>query len=1141
MNTILFIILFSAIFGGAIWALYLKEALAKPSSSHSIANSNAVYIIAVLAIGFIVRVICAVSYEGHPTDMACFSGWSTSIFNGGLRNFYLDDGFHDYPPGYVYVMYVLGAVKTGLNLHDGGLWLWLKLPSIIADMVMGWLTYKLANRKFNDAISATFAAFVIFNPAVIVDSAVWGQIDSILALFCVLSVYCVAERKFIPSFFWFAAGVLIKPQAAFFAPVIIFGLIEELFIREKFSAGKLIKYILWAAAAVAAMLILFMPFGNNPFHGISVIVGQYVSTLGEYEYMTVNAFNLYAAIGKNWTGLGVVSRIIGYGMMAVVVAYSAYIYFKSKSPTKAYMTAFMIVFGIFMLAIKMHERYAYPGIFMLAFAIAVLPTPRTFLIYGLFSLSQLYNYAWSLFVYDASNYWDINGAVAPAGIINVLIFIVVAYLIYIECVKYKPEAVTLKGKANKGKSITTGYVKRAQKPVKKTISEREFQISEPELKLNRWDIIVMAVIVIVYSVIALYNLGNRFAPETELVLSSSPVTVDLGETKEVSKVSYYLGARQLEESRAITIRYLDDHKKHVVEEKKETSGSVFCWNTADGSVNARYIELVTDHVPPESDPTDLIYLNEVCLIGSGGELIEPVNADDESVAALFDEQDKYVEGKDFMSGTYFDEIYHGRTAYEFIHHMTVYEWTHPPLGKVFIGIGILLFGMVPFGWRIAGTVFGIGMIPIIYMFARRMLKHRGIAAVTCIIFTFDFMHFVQTRISTIDVYVTFFIMLMYYFMYKYYTMSFYDTPLKKTLIPLGLSGIFFGFAVASKWTGLYGGAGLAIIFFYTMYRRYEEYRYAMSKPKGETLGIAHKKVISEFNKNAMITIAFCVVMFVVVPAFIYTMSYIPYFNTPSGHGLKTIFENADSMYTYHSKTVVDSTHPYSSHWYEWPIMYRPLWYFSNTTADGLKQGISAFGNPAVWWLGIGAVAYMLALAIVIPLKKRKYYNMNKFMFLGVYALVFAVLCAAAYSAGSANEKLERLFSCVLLYSCVMVGIFGLVLLFDDQIKQKSAAVAAFLLIGYFIELVPWIPVARTTYIYHYFPCVPFTVLMIGYAIRTFYDNAKNKRAVIAASFVYAAVAVGLFILFYPVLAGKPIQLEFAEHWLKWFSSWVLVA
>ena len=1140
MNTILFIILLSAIFGGAVWALYLKEALAKPGSAHSIANKNVVYIIAVIAIGFIVRIICAVSYEGHPTDMSCFSGWSTRIFNGGLGKFYLDDGFHDYPPGYVYIMYVLGAVKTWLNLHDGGLWLWLKLPSIIADMVMGWLTYKLASRKFSDAISATLAALVVFNPAVIMDSSIWGQIDSILALFCVLSVYCVAERKFIPSFFWFAAGVLIKPQAAFFAPVIIFGLIEELFICEGFSVQKLIKYVLWAAAAVAAMFILFMPFGNNPFHGISVIIGQYVNTLGEYEYMTVNAFNLYAAIGKNWTGLGAVSRVVGYGMMAVAVAYSAYIYFKSKSPSKAYITAFMIVFGIFMLGIKMHERYAYPGIFMLAFAIAVLPTPKTFLMYGLFSLSQFYNYAWSLFAYDASRYWETNGAVAPAGIINVLIFIFISYLVYTDCVKYKPETVTLKGKANKGKSITTGYVKRTQKPVNNKAAECEFRISEPKLKLNRWDIIVMAVIVIVYSFIALYNLGNRFAPETEVVLSSSPVTVDLGAKKNISKTVYFLGARQLDDGRAITMRFLDD-KKNLVEEKKQTSGSVFCWNTVDGAVEARYVELLTDHVPAETDPTDLIYLKELCFVGDDGKLIEPVNAGDAEAAAIFDEQNKYVEGKDFMSGTYFDEIYHGRTAYEFIHHMTVYEWTHPPLGKVFIGIGILLYGMVPFGWRIAGTVFGIIMIPIIYIFARRMLKHSWLAAVVCLIFTFDFMHFVQTRISTIDVYVTFFIMLMYYFMYKYYTMSFYDTPIKKTLIPLGLSGIFFGFAVASKWTGLYGGMGLAIIFFYTMYRRYDEYRYAMSKPKGETSGIAHKKIIDEFSRNVTITIAFCVVMFVVVPALIYTMSYIPYFNTPSGHGLKTIFENADSMYTYHSKTVVDSTHPYSSHWYEWPIMYRPLWYFSNTTADGLKQGISAFGNPAVWWLAIGAVAYMLALVIVIPLKKHKYYNMNKYAFLGIYALVFAVFCVAAYSAGSGNEKLERLFSCVLLYSCVMVGILGLVLLFDDCIDQRSAAIPAFLLIGYFIELVPWIPVARTTYIYHYFPCVPFTVLMIGYAIKTFYDNVKNKKAVVAVSFVYAAVAIGLFILFYPVLAGKPIELEYAQRWLKWFSSWVLVA
>ena len=41
--------------------------------------------------------------------------------------------------------------------------------------------------------------------------------------------------------------------------------------------------------------------------------------------------------------------------------------------------------------------------------------------------------------------------------------------------------------------------------------------------------------------------------------------------------------------------------------------------------------------------------------------------------------------------------------------------------------------------------------------------------------------------------------------------------------------------------------------------------------------------------------------------------------------------------------------------------------------------------------------------------------------------------------------------------------------------------------------------------------------------------------------VICYVIVALFALFYPVISGKPISLEFAETWLKWFSSWVLVA
>lgn len=1126
------VLVLAALFGGAAWALYMKEAVASPLKK----QGNAMYIIAVLTIGAAAHIIGALCYYGHPTDMACFNGWSGRIFSDGLRQFYADDGFHDYPPGYVYIMYILGAVKSFMKLEGGALQLWLKLPAIIADLVMGWLAYKLAKRRFSDDVAAVFAAFLVLNPAAIMDTAIWGQIDSILALLCLLAVYWAAEKKLIPAFFAFAAGILIKPQALFFTPVLIYAVIEEVFLQGGFNKDKLIKYVLGALAAIAAMFILFMPFGSNPIEGISTILKQYTATLGEYEYMTVNAFNVYGAFGKNWAGLNVVSKVIGYGAIVLVVAYSAYVFFKSKNPAKYYMTAFILAFGVYMLAIKMHERYAFPGIFMLLFVLVLVPDIKSFLIYGLFSLSQYFNMAWILFIYNQDiNAYFRSPVVAVSSWINILFAVFCVYVIQREYVHYTEPAAAAKGSAkNKYKYKASVSGKKAVKTAAVKKESRGFRLSEAKPRLTKADAIAMAAIIVVYSVVALYNLGNSFAPQNGINLKETgTVTVDLGSEQEIAKTDFFLGSRELNDSRTLDFKYMNSNRE-VVMDDNHTSGSVFYWTMTDINKKARYIEISTNST--DDQPLEL---KEVCFLDADGNTIVPDNTEDKT-AALFDEQEMLVDAKDFMSETYFDEIYHARTAYEFIHHQSVYEWTHPPLGKVLMGIGILIYGMVPFGWRIVGTIFGIFMIPAIYIFAKRMLKHTWLSVVTCLLFTFDFMHFAQTRIATIDVYVTFFIILMYFFMYNYYKMSFYDTPLKKTLIPLGLSGVFFGFAVASKWTGLYAGAGLAALFFYTLYQRYEEYRYAMQSPKGTTDGISHKKVIDEFRSNTIITLSFCIVMFIVVPALIYTCSYIPYFNTPSGHGIKTIFENANSMYTYHSKTVVNSTHPYSSHWYEWPIMYRPIWYFSNTLDSGLKQGISSFGNPAVWWLGIGAVAYMAALSIMIPLKKRGYFNMNKYVYLGIYALIFAVFCAAAYAAGASNEKLERLFVCMLLYSAVFVGIFALVLLYDDYIKQESNAAALFLLVGYMAELMPWIAVVRTTYIYHYFPCVPFTVLMLGYSIKTFYDNCKNKKAIMYTAFIYAGVAVLLFAMFYPVLSGHPCDYEYAQNWLKWFDSWVLL-
>lgn len=114
-----------------------------------------------------------------------------------------------------------------------------------------------------------------------------------------------------------------------------------------------------------------------------------------------------------------------------------------------------------------------------------------------------------------------------------------------------------------------------------------------------------------------------------------------------------------------------------------------------------------------------------------------------------------------------------------------------------------------------GALFGVAMIPLMYAFGKRMFKRPELALLAAGLFAFDFMHFSQTRISTIDVYGVFFNMCMTYYMYKFIKMDLGDS-LKDTLIPLGLSGLFFGLGCASKWICIYTGAALAVMFFVKM-------------------------------------------------------------------------------------------------------------------------------------------------------------------------------------------------------------------------------------------------------------------------------------------------------------------------------------
>ncbi len=308
----------------------------------------------------------------------------------------------------------------------------------------------------------------------------------------------------------------------------------------------------------------------------------------------------------------------------------------------------------------------------------------------------------------------------------------------------------------------------------------------------------MALISLVYAAIAFTGLGNTASPETFAAMRGTSAVIELPGNVCPSRIMLFSGVGE----GGYIIEYSADGIawEHAADYTQDYI-SVLKWNevTPDAVTVPRYVRITGDGGA---------YLGEIAFIDGDGELIPASgNAD---AAVLTDEQSTVPKRQNFLNSSYFDEIYHARTAWEQLNGVYPYELSHPPLGKLIIGIGISLFGMTPFGWRFMGTLFGVLMLPLMYVFAKKLFGGRAVPSVVTAVFAADFMHFVQTRIATIDTYSVFFIMLMYLFMYLFIARS-DEGDERRALWCLALSGVSFGLGASSKWTSIYAGGGLAVI------------------------------------------------------------------------------------------------------------------------------------------------------------------------------------------------------------------------------------------------------------------------------------------------------------------------------------------
>lgn len=364
-----------------------------------------------------------------------------------------------------------------------------------------------------------------------------------------------------------------------------------------------------------------------------------------------------------------------------------------------------------------------------------------------------------------------------------------------------------------------------------------------------------------------------------------------------------------------------------------------------------------------------------------------------------------------------DEGFYARDGCWYVHHSSRIcgisaEQTpeHPPLGKWLIGLGILVQGNHPAGRRIASALAGILTVGLLWVLAWRLLASTAAATLAAALLAVEPLHVVQSRVATLDVFVTLFTVAAVLF-----CVLDTEAATARLLPPWRLAaGAAVGAAVASKWSGVFA---LAIVLLVT--------------------ALAERRRLL----TALPSFAVCLG---VVPLAVYTLTYAGRLHAhllalPWAHNAfpRALFHRTREMWS--AQTGHFATAAYQSPPWSWPLLQRPVVHYASVSHGHIRE-ILATGNPLTWWVGFAAAAVALAqvlrrrdwdgpalvVAACVALSYLPWLVLahgRSFVFLYYMTPVVPFLClAVAWSAGQLSGLL-RLAGPVLAVASLLLLVF----------------------------------------------------------------------------------------------------------------------
>jgi Gpi18-like mannosyltransferase len=350
-----------------------------------------------LFIGFLIRILFS-PCSGYKWDINTFKSWSLHISEVGLGKFY-NSTWCDYSPFYLYILWGIGKLHKLLSLiFQINIFTFLiKFPSIIADLLIGYFIYIAARNLFNSRKAGYLSSFFyLFNPAIIYNSTIWGQIDAFLTLFIFLAIYFLNQKKIFLASLFSAIAVLIKPQGAIILPLFFF------ILYKKYRFKKTIQCLV---LFMVAIYVFLEPFLIN--YPITKLASIYKAQAGEYPYTSVNAFNLWLLFSREFFKSDRIisflfpNKIWGFIFFIIFCIYLLYRLNRNFSLKNIYLASFLIYLGFFLFPTRIHERYLFSVFPFLSIIIPINFKIKTS--YILLSLSYFANMYYAMYAFTASH------------------------------------------------------------------------------------------------------------------------------------------------------------------------------------------------------------------------------------------------------------------------------------------------------------------------------------------------------------------------------------------------------------------------------------------------------------------------------------------------------------------------------------------------------------------------------------------------------------------------------------------------------------------------------------------------------------------------------------------------------------------